>query len=88
MKANKKTDKVKTGLPVNEIRILCRTTAPVDVILKLGQSKDIQKLKQFTYLGFEFCIVDVRSVCINELFAEPTQEKEKGSYINYQEYLN
>jgi len=58
MKANKKTDKVKTGLPVNEIRILCRTTAPVDVIRELGQSKNMQEFKRFTYLGFEFRITE------------------------------
>lgn len=52
-------DTIKTALPIHEIKIICQTTAPLDIINELGKSKQVQELKRFMYLGFEFRVMSV-----------------------------
>ena len=73
MEINKKVKLPITGPPINEIKIICQTAAPTDVINELGRSMQIQEFKRFTYLNFEFRIM---SVDIAELPAEVVSEDE------------
>ena len=73
MEINKKVKLPITEPPINEIKIICQTAAPTDVINELGRSRQIQEFKRFTYLNFEFRIM---SVDIAELPAEVVSEDE------------
>lgn len=46
-------------LPIHEVKIICRTNAPEDVICELGRSQQVQAFRQFTYLDFEFTVAAV-----------------------------
>ena len=74
MKINKKVKLPITEPPINEIKIICQTAAPTDVINELGRSRQIQELKRFTYLDFEFRVM---SVGIEELPVKIVLEDEQ-----------